>query len=237
MRLCLTFFIFLILYPLGIIAQPQVNVIEKSRKINGINRTGLAIKLDIDKNNVKSDWKDQLKNYGNLNRSKGIYYVQEAMVPLLNHPHNVRIISIVEEVKDGKGTIVWYTIDMGDTYLTADTDSSKYKKAKKVLHDFGVMQIRKSINEEIEDAEDILEDKVDKQEDIIDEGEDLKSDMKWNRKEREKLEEKLKENKEEKEKLEEEIIENKKKEEKAAEEVRKIKKAIKRLRKKLSRVR
>jgi hypothetical protein len=201
----------------------KIKVSESQESIEKIPRTGLSTIIELDDSEVEDEWKKQLKNYGKVEYSKGVYTVAIATVPSISSSP-CRITSIVKS--SGKGTQVWYSIDLGNSHVTSSGNSSAYKAAEKILYDFAVLCYRDDINAQIKDAEKALANSVKDQEKEIKEGEQLVNDVEKNKQEKIALEQKIKENGEQAVQLQKDIVQNKTDQTTAAGEVEKMKKAV-----------
>ncbi|MFL5727901.1 MAG: hypothetical protein ACJ75J_00320, partial [Cytophagaceae bacterium] len=187
----------------------------------------------LDDDEVEDEWKKQLKNYGKVEYSKGIYTVPVANVPSISSSP-CRITSIVKS--SGKGTQVWYSIDLGNSHVTSSGNSSAYKAAEKILNDFAILCYRDDINNQIKDAEKALSNSVKDQEKEVKEGEQLVKDVEKNKQEKINLEQKIKENGEQAVQLQKDITQNKTDQATAAQQVEKMKKALEVVKAKLTTV-
>lgn len=210
-------------------SQVSIPVTERDMKIDKISRTGLSIRLDLDKKFVKDLWKKKLKEYGKVS---GSLSMDAATIPSISS-RSVRVLSSV--TSDGKGCIVWFAVDLGDKWVTKNGGTG-YSAAEKILKDFGLSCYREEINEEIKDAEKALAKVVKEEENVIKKGEQLQHDIEKNGKEKERLDQEIIDNAEEKKQLESDIEQNKKDKEKAKEDVSEAQKAVEIVKAKLQKV-
>jgi hypothetical protein len=201
----------------------KIKVLESTENIEKIPRTGLSTIIELDDDEVEDEWKKQLKNYGKVENSKGVYTVAIANVPSISSTP-CRITSIVKS--SGKGTQVWYSIDLGNSHVSSSGNSSAYKAAEKILNDFAVLCYRDDINAQIKDAEKALANSVKDQEKEVKEGQQLVSDVEKNKQEKIALEQKIKDNAAQAIQLQKDIVQNKTDQATAATEVEKMKKAV-----------
>lgn len=225
--LLITFSVFMMQ---SLLAQ-KVTVSEMSQKVNKINRTGMGMLLDINSKDVENAFKKKLKDYGKVDKEGDYMIVHPAQVSSVSSKP-VKITAKVQS--QGKQTLVWWAIDLGDKYVTSG--GTGYKAAEKILHDFGIEMYLEDINEQIKDAEDALEKVVKQQDKTIKEGENLQDDLKDNAKEKEDLESALKKNAQDKIDIQEDIQQNKKDQEAMTKEVSEAKKAVEIVKAKLQKV-
>lgn len=199
----------------------KIVVKDQDYEIEKINRTGLAVVIELDKKFVQDLWKDKLKDLGKVNSSKGEFIIDVAQLPEVSSSP-VKIYSVVEKVSHG--TMVWLAIDMGSSLVTPGQKG--YKSAVKVLEDFAKSCFIADINEQIKDAEKAKEDAIKDQEKMIKEGDKLSNELSDNAKEKEKLEQELVENGNEKVTIEKNIEQNKKDKVAAKDNVKEMEKAV-----------
>jgi hypothetical protein len=227
MKHLLTFFLVLLIFTFSY--GQKIKVSESSETIEKIPRTGQSVVIAVDDNEVEDLWKKQLKNYGKVESSKGVYTVAVANVPSVSSSP-CRITSIVKS--SGKGSQVWWTIDLGNSMLTSNSGASK--GAEKILHDFAVSCYRDDINNQIKEAEKALAGSVKSQEKEVKEGQDLIKDVEKNKQEKINLEQKIVQNGKDLEQLQKEISQNKTDQGSAATEVEKMRKAVEVVKQKLN---
>jgi hypothetical protein len=221
MRQLLSFTLFLFIYSLSF--GQKIKVSESQESIEKIPRTGLSTIIALDDNEVEDMWKKQLKTFGKVENSKGVYTVALANVPSVSSSP-CRITSIVKS--SGKGTQVWYSIDLGNAHVTSSGNSSAYKAAEKILNDFAILCYKDDINSQIKDAEKALGNSVKAQEKEVKEGENLVKDVEKNKQDKLNLEQKIKENGDQAVQLQKDIVKNKTDQAAAGQDVEKMKKAL-----------
>ncbi|MFN3403860.1 MAG: hypothetical protein ACK40G_07175 [Cytophagaceae bacterium] len=209
----------------------KIKVAESSEVIDKISRTGLYVIIDLDEKMVDKLWEKHLKTYGKTESSKKTYTLNIANISSVSS-NPCKVVSKVEG--SGKGTKVWWAIDLGTSHVTSSNNSSAYKAAEKILHEFALTCYREDINDQIKEAEKALNSSVKSQEKKVKEGEQLLSDIEKNKKEKANLEQKLKDNADELEKLKKDVEQNKQDQSAAAQEVEKMKKALEVVKQKLN---
>lgn len=230
-------FVRILIFPLLFISingfSQKVLVAEKDETVETTLRHGLSIQLVLESDDVKKAWVKKLKEFGKVESIGEVFKVESALITSIS-PTPVRVIS--QLTKTDKGVYVFYAIDLGTNYLSYTTDSLKYRMAEKILHDFGVMLYHDDINEDLKDAEKVLQKTVSSQEKIVNEGIDIQKKIEKNKIQKQQLEQKLKDNAQELINLEEGLEKNKLNKEKAAKDVEKVKKALDTTRDRFSKV-
>jgi archaellum component FlaG (FlaF/FlaG flagellin family) len=229
MKHLLSFFLVLSFFTFS--SGQKINVSQTSETIEKIPRTGLAVIIALDEGEVEDEWKKQLKNYGKVESSKGVYTIAVANIPSVSSSP-CRVTSIVKG--SGKGSQVWWTIDLGNSMLTSNSSASK--AAEKILHDFAILCYKDDINNQIKEAEKALAGSVKNQEKETKEGQDLVKDVEKNKQEKINLEQKIVQNGKDLEQLQKDIAQNKTDQGAAAAEVEKMKKAVEVVKQKLNTV-
>jgi hypothetical protein len=220
-----------ILFIINLAIAQKVRVTESTEVIDKISRTGLSTIIELDNKKVEKAWEKQLKTYGKVDYSKGVYRIPVANIPSVSSSPCV-VTSIVKST--GKGTMVWWSIDLGKDHVSPG--SSAYKAAEKILNEFALQAYRDDINDQIQEAEKALANSVKAQEKQVKEGENLVRSVEKNKQEKANLERKLKENADELVQLQKDIEQNKKDQAAAAQDVEKMKKALEAVKNKLNQV-
>lgn len=211
----------------------KVIVTEQEEKVDEMKRKGLAIMLELDEEVVRKEWLKKLREYGSVKTKSGAILVEQANMPNVSMTP-IKIISTVQN--NTKGTKVWYAIDLGDAYVTADGDKTKYNEASKVLHDFGVNMYIQDINEQIKEAEKVLAGAVKEQERLITKGESIKSSIGKNRLEKIKLQQKIAETDSTYKTMKVDSLQNVQNQKAATENVDKMKRAVDMVKNKITKV-
>ena len=229
MKKLISFLFILFLFNLGM-AQ-KVRVTESTEVVDKISRSGLSVIIELDNKKIEKAWEKQLKSYGKVDNSKGVYRIPLANISSISSSPCV-VTSVVKS--SGKGTQIWWAIDLGTNHVSSG--SAGYKAAEKILNDFAIQAYRDDVNEQIVEAERALASTVKSQEKEVKEGESLVRDVEKNKQEKLDLEKELKENGEELVQLQKDIEQNKKDQTAAAQEVEKMKKALEMVKAKLNQV-
>jgi hypothetical protein len=186
-------------------AQAQkIKIQESSETVEGINRQGMYVLLELDKKEVEKSWLRYLKQYGKTETSKGLIFVQSAeMKAISDYP--CRVLSMVEVAHTGAR--VWWAIDMGSKFVTKESEA-QYAGAEKMLYEFAVNAYKEDVNRQIIDAEGALEAATKIHEKEVTEGINLQDKTEANQTQKAELENKLKINQEDYTRLNREIDNN-----------------------------
>lgn len=208
----------------------KVDVISLDQKVEKIPRSGIATYIELDKKGTENLWKKHLKEYGKVEKEKGVYYVNFAKIN--NISGTVRILSKVESTS--QGTMIWFTIDNGESYIKKGEDN--YKTAKKILHEFGIMAYRNDVMEQIKDAEKAHSKAIRNQQKTVKKGENLSNSLRKNGEEKLRYENALVKNAENKKELEQNIEQNKADQKKASEDVQQMQQSLDAVKEKLNHI-
>ena len=207
----------------------RVSVLPAEAEIDGLKRSGLSTTIELERKQVEKAWNKYLKNLGKVESSKGNYTAKAASVPSIA-PGTVNIFSKVEA--DTRGTTIFYAIDLGTEFVTIGTPA--YENARKLLHEFAVQQYRDDLNEQIKEADEVVDDAVRTHEKKVAQGENFQKQLERNAQEKIKLQKELEENARELEKLKNNIEQNKTDQATALEEIKKVRKVSEDKKSKLS---
>jgi hypothetical protein len=222
--------IFMISY--SVMAQ-KVTVMEGEESINDVKRKGLYTIIELEEDFVKSAWTKRIKEFGSMKTKSGTYIVEQASIGAIS-PAMIKIASKVDVTT--KGIKVFYSLDLGDAYISDDGDKGKFNEAVKILHDFAVTAYLDDINEQVKEAEKILKLSVRDQEKMISKGESIRTSILDNRQEKIKFEKKLEENAFQYKQFKIDSTQNVQNQAAAVETVEKMKRAVEAVRGKISKV-
>lgn len=208
----------------------KVDVISLDQKIERIPRAGIATYIELDKRGVESLWKKNLKQYGKVEKEKGVYYVNFAKINEISN--TVRILSKVESTS--QGTMIWFSIDNGERYIKKG--ETNYKIAEKILYDFGIMAYRDDVMDQVKDAEKAHAKAIRNQEKTVKKGENLSNSLRKNGEEKVRLENALVKNAENKKELEQNIEQNKADQKKAYKDVEQMQNSLDAVKEKLNHI-
>ncbi|GAA4456689.1 hypothetical protein GCM10023189_26320 [Nibrella saemangeumensis] len=180
---------------------------------------GLFLTIPLDSKVVEREWQNQLKSWGRLVGSRGVYKVSSADIP----PVSSEPINLVSQVKSGRNsTTIFASFDLGAAnYLTVG--NGKYREAEQLLKDFAD---KVSYSEELRLVQQSFDEAQKNHQKVVRTGEKLLRDIERNKKDKEALLRRIEENGKELEQLEKDIVMNKTDQSNALTEVENRKKAV-----------
>lgn len=211
----------------------KVTVAEGEEKAEDLPRKGLYTLLELDEDVVKREWNRKLKEFGSVRTKSGVYILEQAKILSISETP-IKVLSKVDHSM--KGTKVWIAVDLGTSFITKDGEPAKYKELEKIVHDFGVNMYIADINEQIKEAEKVLENNVKEQEKQISKGENIKNNIAKNRNYKLSLEKKIVETDSLYRNLKFDSIQNVQNQKASAESVEKMKRAVDLTRAKINKV-
>lgn len=179
-------------------SKKEISVVSAHAQVQQVDREGMQVSVELDGKFVAKSWLQKLKSFGKVENEKDSYIIHGAVIPEVSS--SCTLYSTVFTTKTG--TVIFWAIDLGDSYVTQGHDH--YEKAKKKLHTYAKEIYIADVNVQIATAEDALSVSVKNQERLVRQGETLKSDLQKNAKEKTDLERKLVENDSEFKRLESE---------------------------------
>ncbi|MFQ3575094.1 MAG: hypothetical protein SNJ77_01540 [Cytophagales bacterium] len=225
--LCVVFFV-------KIAVGQKVSVVSAQERVEGELRKGMETLVVLEAKKVEAEWQKYLKQFGKvLSKKGGVYLLESAEIKDISGTP-VMVYSWVYPTNTG--VRVFWSLFLGNEYITPETNEHRYNAAAKILRDFGVKMYIDDINEQISDAEKALNTTVKNQEKKIKEGSQIERKIENNKKEKKDLEEKLRNNAQEAINLENSKKQNKLDQEAASKDVEKMKAALERVKAKLSKV-
>jgi hypothetical protein len=210
---------------ISLLAFGQKSVVSESEmKINGIPRTGQRVNIQLDTKTIEKAWAGLLKDkVGKVTSSKGVYTIENAKIESISKTP-VRIISAVESTKEG--TNVWWSIDLGNAYVSKDQTSKEYKAAAEYLKEFAREMYRQDVARQVADAEKVLAAAEMEHNRVIKSASDIQRSIEKNKSRKAELEAELARNNDELIKLNKDVETNLKAQEAARKEVDNMKKSV-----------
>lgn len=150
----LLFFLIACLVSFGALAQ-RSSVDETDNTIDGIPRKGQRVSIQLDNRRVEAAWLKQLndKYPGKVKNNKGVIKLEGVVIEDVS-PTPVRVITKVDGIPTG--TTVWWSIDLGNAYLSRDATPVQWKAAEKYLKEFARSMYREDVVAQISEAEKAL---------------------------------------------------------------------------------
>lgn len=125
---------------------------EAENTINNIPRKGQRVSIQLDSKRVENAWNKQLteKFPGKVKNNKGVITINGITITDIA-PNPVSVISKVDA--SPTGTSVWWSIDLGNAYLSKDATPAQWKAAEKYLKDFSRQMYREDLVAQISESE------------------------------------------------------------------------------------
>lgn len=189
MKILFLFLISIASFSVVVAQNYDFKVEEHSTKVGKIQTTGMAIHIDLDKDEIKDDWKKRLKGLGKVESQSGVYKIESAnMNEVSSQP--VRVLSKIESTS--KGTRVWISVNTGTGYVKSGTGG--HGNVKKYLEDFAKRMYKTDIERQVTDAQKALETSRKNQAKVIGTGEQLQKDLEENEQEKIELDQSIEQN-------------------------------------------
>jgi hypothetical protein len=131
-----------------------VDEADMSITINNVTKPakGQRVSIQLDNRKVETAWIKQLteKFGGKVKNNKGVITMDGVTLEeIASYP--VRITSKVDAT--ATGTTVWWSIDLGNAYLSQKDTPTQWKAAEKYLKDFARMMYREDLVAQIAESE------------------------------------------------------------------------------------
>jgi hypothetical protein len=215
----------------------QRSAVEETEvEINGITRKGQRILIQLDSKLVEKAWSGYLKEKsgGTVKgpsllptakglATKGIYTVEKAKIDTITS-NPMRIMSKVEGTQDG--TMVWWTLDMGNAYLSQKETKKEWERSEAMLQQFARQVYKQDVTQQISDAEKAVANSQAEAERVVRQAEDIQNKIAKNQQKKLDLEAALVANNQELEQLNREVETNLKQQEAAKLEVENMRRAV-----------
>jgi hypothetical protein len=143
----------LLVFVLSVTSYAQKSPVDETdMAIKGIPRKGQRVSVQLDSKRVEDSWKKKLDaDFGNKAKSdKGIYTLEGVVIEQISKTP-IRVISKVDAVPTG--TTVWWSIDLGNAYLSKDATPVQWKAAEGYLKDFARQLYREDLAIQVAEAE------------------------------------------------------------------------------------
>ncbi|CCH53342.1 hypothetical protein BN8_02432 [Fibrisoma limi BUZ 3] len=173
---------------------------------------GLFLTISGDGRQIEKDWEEQLKTYGRLLASRGVYRVPNADISSIS-PEPINLVSTVKAGRTSATLFV--SFDLGSRTYVRPGDRA-YRDAEQLLKDFAS---RSQFTQEVRQAEQGFDEAQRNHQRLVKNGERLLREIDQNKKEKERLLKRIEENEKELVQLEKDVETNKGEQEKALIEV------------------
>ncbi|SDX90920.1 hypothetical protein [Hymenobacter psychrophilus] len=208
---------------------------ETEMAIKGIPRKGQRISMQLDSKRVEESWKKQLDSqFGNKVKSdKGIYTMDGVVIDALSKTP-VRVISKVDAVPTG--TTIWWSIDLGNAYLSKDATPVEWKSAEGYLKDFSVKLYREDMAVQVMAAEKSLQQAQDQHIAVIAKADAFKRDIEKNKQKKVEIQQQLAQNGAELQQLNNQVDTNLKEQEGARADIVNMRVALEAVKERLNKI-
>ena len=170
--------------------------------IEKIKTPGLYLTIQGDGKQIEKDWETQLKSYGRLTASRGLYRVPSADIPAISSEP----INMVSTVKASRGSATIFAgFDLGSGNFVTPGGTG-YSAAEQLLNGFANKSL---FGQEVRTAEGGFDEAQKNHQKMVKTGERLQREIEQNAKEKERLLKRIEDNAKELEKLEKDIEINK----------------------------
>ena len=179
MKRSLLFTLFVLATAFGSYAQ-RSPVDETDMAVKGIPRKGQRVTLQLDSRRVEDAWVKQLnEQFGNkVKADKGIYTLEGVVIESVSKTP-VRVISKVDAAPTG--TSVWWSIDLGNAYLSKDGTPAQWTSSENYLKEFARTLYRQDLAVQIQEAEKALANSQNNHNSVIAKQDNIKKDIEKNK--------------------------------------------------------
>ena len=153
---------------------------ETDMAIKGIPRKGQRVTMQLDNKRVEEAWSKQLsERFGNkLKADKGIYTMDGVVIDEITKTP-IRVISKVDPTPTG--TSVWWSIDLGNAYLSKEATPTQWATSEEYLKNFARMLYRQDLAIQMQEAERALLNSQNNHNLVIAKQDDIKKDIEKNK--------------------------------------------------------
>jgi len=211
----------------------QFQILETEIDIKGVPRKGQQLLVQLDKKVVEKAWENHLREKAGKIVSpitlpknqiaKGVSVLEKAKIDSIS-PAPMRIISKVENTPDG--TTVWWTLDLGNAYVSKEDTPQQYAAAETFLKDFARKIYSDDIRQQVAEAEKAWQSAQNEHNRVVKQADDLNRNLDRNAARKQELEAELARNVKEHEQITAAIANNLKQQEATQKEVEKMQKAV-----------
>ena len=170
--------------------------------IDKVKSPGLYLTLQGDGRQIEKDWEAQLKTYGRMTSSRGLYRVPTADMPAVS-PEPINLASTVKSSRTSATIFAAFDLGSGNFVTPGGTG---YAGAEQLLKDFASKTL---LGQEVRTAEGGFDEAQKNHQKMVKTGERLQRDTEQNAKEKERLLKRIDDNAKELEQLKKDIETNK----------------------------
>ncbi|UOQ72173.1 DNA repair ATPase [Hymenobacter cellulosilyticus] len=166
---------------------------ETDMAIKGIPRKGQRVTIQLDSKRVDDSWQKMLnEKFGSKFKSdKGVYTMDGVVIEDISKTP-IRVISKVDATPTG--TTVWWSIDLGNAYLSKDATPVQWKASEKYLKDFARMLYREDLAVQVSEAEKALVSSQNNHMAVINKADAIKKDIEKNKLKKQEIQQQLAQN-------------------------------------------
>ena len=164
--------------------------------------SGLYLTLQGDGKQIEKDWEEQLKTYGRLTASRGLYRVPNADIPAVS-PEPINLMSTVKSARTSATIFAAFDLGSGNFVRTGGTG---YSAAEQLLKDFASKSV---LGQEVRLAEGSFDEAQKNHQKAVRNGERLQREIELNAKEKERLLKRIDDNTKELEQFQKDVETNK----------------------------
>ncbi|MBT9391711.1 DNA repair ATPase [Hymenobacter sp. NST-14] len=166
---------------------------ETDMAIKGIPRKGQRVSMQLDSKRVEESWKKQLdEQFGSkVKVDKGVYTMDNVVIESIAKTP-VRVISKVDAVPTG--TTVWWSIDLGNAYLSKEATPVQWNAAEGYLKDFARKLYREDLAIQVATAEKSLVQSQDQHMAVIAKADAIRKDIEKNKQKKIEIQQQLAQN-------------------------------------------
>jgi hypothetical protein len=211
----------------------QFQIRESELEIKGVPRKGQRLLIQLDSKEVEKAWENHLREKAGKivvpislpknQVAKGVSVLEKARIDSISKTP-LRIISKVEATEEG--TAVWWTLDLGNAYVSKEGTPEQYAAAEVFLQQFARKVYRDDMKRQVTEAEKVLQSSQNEHARVVRQADDLKRNLERNAQRRLDLEAELARNAKEQVQLTAEVENNAKQQQAALAEVENMKKAV-----------
>ncbi|WP_157547475.1 hypothetical protein [Hymenobacter sp. DG25A] len=145
----------LLMFVLTVTGYAQKSPVDETEMaIKGIPRKGQRVTIQLDSKRVEDSWQKWItEKIGKVKADKGVYTMDGVVVESISKTP-IRIISKVDATPTG--TTVWWSIDLGNAYLSKEATPVQWKSSEQYLKDFARMLYREDLALQVAEAEKAL---------------------------------------------------------------------------------
>ncbi len=228
-------------------AWAQRSTVEEAElEVNGITRKGQRIMIQLDSKVVEKAWAAYLKETSGgvvkapsllplpkAQAGKGIYTVESGKIDTISR-NPIRIVSKVEPTS--KGSMVWWSIDMGNAYLNQKETPREWASGVALLQQFARNLYKEDILQQINEAQNVVVNSQNKSDLVVRQANEIQARISKNQQRKLELEAALVANAQELEQLKKEVENNLKQQEAAKAEIENMRRAAEIVKAKLDKI-